>query len=211
MTMTNPIPVGSRWRHRLSQRDVTVITLQADFIFYKYDKSKTGNPCITAKLHENAFLSRFLPLFLPSSVKEPSSDGDTHELSALEQVLSKLNRLEGQIAALPAAAASETWVDHYAPKVKQLDVATVMADLFRTVHGGYPLEEAVDNWINAAQDIELLDVLEAIGDVDLSEPIPDLRQGWSRVRRQLAYNALVSAVSHALNKAKWAAELEEKS
>lgn len=61
------------------------------------------------------------------------------------------------------------------------------------------LEEVVDYAIDAEGAPFHLAVLDELGDVDLSEPIPDLTQGWDRVRGQLAYNALERAVRTAVN------------
>lgn len=54
--------------------------------------------------------------------------------------------------------------------------------------------EAIDTMIDHMTAAEHLEVLDLFGNRDLSEPRPDLAEGWDRVRAQLAYNALAGAV-----------------
>lgn len=71
----------------------------------------------------------------------------------------------------------------------------IIEQLVRDVAGGRPVEEVVDAFINTAETSLHLRILDELGDVDLSEPVPDLALGWNHVRGQLAYNALYAAVS----------------
>lgn len=61
-----------------------------------------------------------------------------------------------------------------------------------------PLDEVIDSVIDTCTGAEKVAILDAFGDVDLSEPLPDLSMGWSRVRGQLAYNALAAEVARQL-------------
>lgn len=71
-----------------------------------------------------------------------------------------------------------------------MDMQAVLKDLRAEIAAGKDPHEVVDAFTNTALDVELQAILDELGDVDLSAPIPDLKQGWSRVRGQLAYNAL---------------------
>lgn len=64
-------------------------------------------------------------------------------------------------------------------------------------HDGDP-HEAIGSWINTAAFEVHAAILDEIGEVDLSEPSPDLTRGWLAVREQLAYNALHRAVCERL-------------
>ena len=71
----------------------------------------------------------------------------------------------------------------------------IIEQLARDVDAGRTVDEVVDAFINTAEVPLQLRILDEVGDVDLSEPAPDLALGWSHVRGQLAYNALHAAVS----------------
>ncbi len=60
----------------------------------------------------------------------------------------------------------------------------------------HSIDEIIDTFINGATAEACTIILDACGDVDLSEPKPDLTAGWFRVRKQLAYNALFAAVAN---------------
>lgn len=68
-------------------------------------------------------------------------------------------------------------------------------DLRKQVADGGDPHEVVDSFVNTSLDLDLQAVLEDKGEVDLSEPLPDLKEGWSSVRRQLAFNALYHHVT----------------
>lgn len=77
-------------------------------------------------------------------------------------------------------------------------LVTELADRAQTRDGDDAIDDAikevVDSYINTAQTTEHQEILDTLGECDLSEPKPDLTEGWSRVRGQLAYNALYQAV-----------------
>lgn len=54
---------------------------------------------------------------------------------------------------------------------------------------GTRIEETIDAWLDLALHPTLDAILAIYGEVDLSEPMPDLAEGWFRVRKQLACNA----------------------
>ena len=68
---------------------------------------------------------------------------------------------------------------------------------------GADLDGAIDSFINTAEYVVHTEILDEIGDVDLSEPMPDPSQGWRAVRAQLAYNALYRAVSDAIKSGRY--------
>ncbi len=74
-------------------------------------------------------------------------------------------------------------------------IKDVIAELRAWIASGRSADEVVDTFVDQAQSEEQQQILDELGDVDLSEPRPDLAKGWSRVRGQLAYNALYAAVT----------------
>jgi len=70
----------------------------------------------------------------------------------------------------------------------------VIIELRAWIASGRSAHEVVNTFVDQAQSSEQQQILDELGDVDLSEPKPDLAKGWSRVRGQLAYNALYAAV-----------------
>ena len=66
------------------------------------------------------------------------------------------------------------------------------------VRDGRSIDESVDGYIDSSDTRVKLAILETFGDRDLSDPRPDLTDGWGRVLGQLAYNALFSAASEQL-------------
>jgi len=75
-----------------------------------------------------------------------------------------------------------------------MNVPTIIQALCEGVEAGLSLDETVDTFINTASGNECMEILSELGDVDLSEPKPDLKAGWSKLQKQLAYNALYIAV-----------------
>lgn len=76
-----------------------------------------------------------------------------------------------------------------------IDIKSIIRDLKTRIDGGAYPDEVVDSYINTASYEEQQAILDQIGDIDLSEPKPDLKAGWTRVRAQLAYIALYKAVT----------------
>jgi hypothetical protein len=73
-------------------------------------------------------------------------------------------------------------------------IKDIIIELRAWVAEGRPVDEVVDTFIDLSQADLQQQILDELGDVDLSEPRPDLAKGWTRVRGQLAYNALYAAV-----------------
>lgn len=79
------------------------------------------------------------------------------------------------------------------------DARTIVAHVVSVVRDQErPLEEVADYTIQCADDETKLAILAEYGERDLSEPLPDLRQGWTSVLGQLACNALFGAASDAI-------------
>lgn len=77
-------------------------------------------------------------------------------------------------------------------------ITDVVTELRAWIASGRSAHEVINTFVDQAQAAEQQQILDELGDVDLSEPRPDLAKGWSRVRGQLAYNALYAAiVAHA--------------
>jgi len=79
-----------------------------------------------------------------------------------------------------------------------VNVPDLVQRLADDVRDGANLDQSIDSYINTATFEEHTEILDELGDVDLSEPRPDLSAGWTRIRGQLAYNALFAAVSRDL-------------
>ena len=73
-------------------------------------------------------------------------------------------------------------------------IKDVIVELRAWIASGRSADEVIDTFVDQAKSDEQQQILDELGDVDLSEPKPDLTKGWSRVRGQLAYNALHAAV-----------------
>jgi NADH pyrophosphatase NudC (nudix superfamily) len=78
-----------------------------------------------------------------------------------------------------------------------MNITDIIDRLAEDVYDGKDLEEVIDTFINTATYETHTHILDEIGDVDLSDPRPDLSKGWPEVRAQLAYNALRGAVASA--------------
>jgi hypothetical protein len=79
------------------------------------------------------------------------------------------------------------------------DIVDNLVSLARdAIERGGSLDEVIDSYIDTSTDDHQLAILNELGDVPLDAPLPDLSQGWSRVRGQLAYNALYHHVSRAI-------------
>jgi hypothetical protein len=78
-----------------------------------------------------------------------------------------------------------------------VNITDTIDNLAAAVHAGANIDEAIDAYINTASFEVHTEILEEIGDRDLSEPAPDLTRGWREIRAQLAYNALHGAVASA--------------
>lgn len=80
-----------------------------------------------------------------------------------------------------------------------IDVAQTVSSLAADVRGGKPIDEVIDTFIDTATTTaDRIALLYELGEIDLSEPMPDLRAGWQKVCGQLAYNALLAAVAKAV-------------
>lgn len=73
-------------------------------------------------------------------------------------------------------------------------IKDVIVELRAQIYAGHSVHEVINTFVDQVQFVEQQQILDELGDVDLSEPKPDLAKGWSRVRGQLAYNALYAAV-----------------
>lgn len=73
-------------------------------------------------------------------------------------------------------------------------IKDVIVELRAWIASGRSAHEVINTFVDQAQSDEQQQILDELGDVDLSEPKPDLARGWSRVRSQLAYTALYAAV-----------------
>lgn len=62
-----------------------------------------------------------------------------------------------------------------------------------TIDAHAALDEIVSSYINTATYDVHDTVLDELGEVDMSDPRPDLTVGWMRIREQLAYTALAIA------------------
>ena len=73
-------------------------------------------------------------------------------------------------------------------------IKDVIVELRAQIASGRSAHEVINTFVDQAQFEEQQQILDELGDVNLSEPKPDLAKGWSHVRGQLAYNALYAAV-----------------